>query len=229
MASRGSGWRGLVAAVSAFGLACFAIVAESTGASAYCTYNQAAGTTGYKWPSTSITVTGQIYWNPTTRDYIDGVVAQWTNVTPSPLKFGSTAWVTTIPAQTPGLKLTNGRFAGDDGSPATSSASTTKNHTSVTVIFSTYAARWTWSNTVHDDNGQINLDGTWKGTGPSTADIRTVAIHEVGHSVGLAHPYQQGCNAESDAEKKAVMHAQWDGPRRTLATDDKSGLNGMGY
>src|SRR5206468_3338195 len=51
------------------------------------------------------------------------------------------------------------------------------------------------------------------------ADVETVALHEEGHFVGLAHAYANDVNS--------VMHAAAvnNGTRRALTTDDTNGLN----
>lgn len=59
---------------------------------------------------------------------------------------------------------------------------------------------------------------TWSvNTPPSGIDLPTVALHELGHGIGLAHS-----NVSS-----AVMYAYYGGPRRELTTDDIQGIQSI--
>ncbi|MFG1670548.1 matrixin family metalloprotease [Streptomyces sp. Y7] len=62
------------------------------------------------------------------------------------------------------------------------------------------------------------------------ADVQTVAVHEVGHFTGLAHPWAPHCadgTAYTDAEKKSVMTAIPTGTRRALNSDDIAGVKAI--
>ncbi len=52
---------------------------------------------------------------------------------------------------------------------------------------------------------------------PTGIDLLTVAIHELGHGLGLHH----------SAEETAVMFASYEGPRRQLTTDDVNGIQAI--
>jgi acylphosphatase len=59
---------------------------------------------------------------------------------------------------------------------------------------------------------------TWSvNTPPSGIDLPTVALHELGHGLGLAH----------SAESSAVMYAFYGGPRRELTDDDIQGIRSI--
>lgn len=70
--------------------------------------------------------------------------------------------------------------------------------------------RWTWNK-----NGNFNQ-------GNRLADVRTVAIHELGHEVYLNHPNACGPPV-SDAERAAVMNPNFT-QKWVLKPDDKDGL-----
>lgn len=62
------------------------------------------------------------------------------------------------------------------------------------------------------------------------ADVQTVAVHEVGHFTGLAHPWAPHCSdgsAYTAAEKKSVMTAIATGTRRALNSDDIAGVRAI--
>ena len=59
---------------------------------------------------------------------------------------------------------------------------------------------------------------TWSvNTPPSGIDLPTVALHELGHGLGLAH----------SAVPSAVMYAYYGGPRRELTNDDIQGIQSI--
>jgi acylphosphatase/peptidoglycan hydrolase-like protein with peptidoglycan-binding domain len=59
---------------------------------------------------------------------------------------------------------------------------------------------------------------TWSvNTPPSGIDLPTVALHELGHGLGLAH----------STDPSAVMYAYYGGPRRELTADDVSGIQSI--
>ncbi|GII93449.1 matrixin family metalloprotease [Sinosporangium siamense] len=60
------------------------------------------------------------------------------------------------------------------------------------------------------ENWSINLP-------PNGIDLPTVALHEIGHGLGLAH----------SADPSAVMYAYYGGPRRELAADDIAGIRSV--
>lgn len=77
--------------------------------------------------------------------------------------------------------------------------------------------RFTWVNGSQDINA-------------GKADVQTVAVHEIGHFTGLAHPWSPHCTdgtAYTDAEKKSVMTAINTGTRRSLNSDDIAGVTAI--
>lgn len=66
---------------------------------------------------------------------------------------------------------------------------------------------------VHFDNGNAWSDGGTAGT----IDFYTVALHELGHALGLGHSTVAG----------SVMEAVYGGPRRTLTADDIAGIQSI--
>lgn len=54
----------------------------------------------------------------------------------------------------------------------------------------------------------------WANTGFQDVDLLTVAIHEIGHALGLGH----------SRDPRAIMYASYAGPRRQLAADDIAGI-----
>jgi hypothetical protein len=98
-----------------------------------------------------------------------------------------------------------------------------------------YAQRLVISGTTHDQgdlylsdryewiNGSQNITG-------GVADTATVAVHEMGHFTGLAHPIPGPCTDGTDytaAEQFAVMTTVNTGTRRFLTTDDIAGVRSL--
>jgi hypothetical protein len=79
------------------------------------------------------------------------------------------------------------------------------------------------SNRFHWVNASQNI-------GQNKADVQTVAVHEVGHFTGLAHPWPAHCpdgSAYTAAEKKSVMTTINTGTRRGLNSDDIAGVKAI--
>jgi hypothetical protein len=66
---------------------------------------------------------------------------------------------------------------------------------------------------MHFDNGNLWSDGG----APGTIDFQTVALHELGHALGLGHSTVVG----------SVMEATYAGVRRTLTADDIAGIRAI--
>ncbi|MFY1653920.1 matrixin family metalloprotease [Solwaraspora sp. WMMB762] len=72
-------------------------------------------------------------------------------------------------------------------------------------------------------NGSQNISG-------GVADVQTVAVHEVGHFTGLAHPWIGHCTdgtSYTPAEQASVMTTINTGTRRTLNSDDVAGVTAI--
>ena len=71
------------------------------------------------------------------------------------------------------------------------------------------------------DNGQVFLhfddDERWVDSDSRNVDLLTVAAHEIGHTLGLAH----------SSDPDALMFASYSGPRRFLSADDVAGVQSI--
>lgn len=85
-------------------------------------------------------------------------------------------------------------------------------------------------------NGHMILSNqfTWvnasQDIGAGKADVQTVAVHEIGHFTGLAHPFFPDCTdgtAFTAAEALSVMVPIATGTRRTLGTDDIAAVQAL--
>lgn len=61
---------------------------------------------------------------------------------------------------------------------------------------------------------RFDNDERWSNTGFQDVDLLTVAIHEIGHALGLGH----------SRDPRAIMYASYAGPRRALSADDIAGI-----
>jgi hypothetical protein len=68
----------------------------------------------------------------------------------------------------------------------------------------------------HPSEGDIHFDGSemWSIAGHEDVDVYTVALHEIGHALGLAH----------SEDPDAIMYPFYTGPRSELGTDDIEGI-----
>lgn len=60
-------------------------------------------------------------------------------------------------------------------------------------------------------------DERWVNSNSQNVDLLTVAIHEIGHNLGLGH----------SEDPNAIMFASYRGPSRTLGTDDIAGIQAL--
>ncbi|MDA1213788.1 MAG: matrixin family metalloprotease [Planctomycetota bacterium] len=70
---------------------------------------------------------------------------------------------------------------------------------------------------VHFDVGRTWVDNPGDISGNGEYDIYTVALHEIGHSLGLSHSAVSG----------SVMYAAYSGAKRTLTADDIAGIQAI--
>lgn len=78
-----------------------------------------------------------------------------------------------------------------------------------------------YNNAIWDQNGNLipwRIDGDGAGT-ESSVDIRTIALHELGHTIGLADLYDETINSDKTMYGYNDGTADW-----TLATGDITGL-----
>jgi len=71
------------------------------------------------------------------------------------------------------------------------------------------------------DNSQVFLhfddDERWVNSDSDNVDLLTVAAHEIGHTLGLAH----------SSEPSALMYPSYSGPHRSLGADDIQGVQSL--
>ena len=79
------------------------------------------------------------------------------------------------------------------------------------------AASYTLASFSYDDATGFNRDTDMDFTTTEVYDFETVALHEQGHILGLAHT----------SDTSAVMYAYYTGVLRTLQTDDRNGVKAL--
>ena len=77
-------------------------------------------------------------------------------------------------------------------------------------------AHATFPNPYSDNRVYLHFDNAerWLDSNDRNVDLKTVAIHEIGHALGLGH----------SADPQAIMFASYQGPDRTLGQDDINGI-----
>ena len=80
----------------------------------------------------------------------------------------------------------------------------------------THASSWMRFNNTFTWNTSGTMNGTLK-----QADVRTIAVHEMGHASGLNHP--DVCGAMDSAEIASAMNPNWT-QKWTVNSDDKAGI-----
>lgn len=198
-----------MATLTAFAALSLPQVAAAPDAAAYCTSAMS------RWASSSSPRTLAVNTNfPTKlRSGVSAAAVQWHGVTNSTLKTGyvmSSKYASyalqsyyTWPSSLSGYSIPG--YASKGGTAGS------YNQTWGTAYFN---PAFTWV------NGSQNIPG-------GTADVQTVAVHELGHIHGLAHPWAPACTdgtSFTTAEKASVMNAISTGTRRTLTSDDRAGL-----
>lgn len=186
----------------AIGVGSYGIAPGTNTASAYC--RTGMGIWGN--PSVSKTIGLNTTFPSAMRSGLAASLAQW-NQPSSVLRYNA-------PVYTSGWQIY--AFRGSHSystlmgsAPGIASGAQTNNRTSGELILSN---QYTWV------NGSQNITG-------GTADVQTIAVHEVGHFTGLAHPWI-GSGACSDgttyttAEQGSVMTTINTGTRRNLNSDD---------
>lgn len=108
--------------------------------------------------------------------------------------------------------------------------------TSSPLLQGTPGVAHTFRSGAHHTGGQLMLNADYRWiNGPhsiehGTADVQTVAVHEVGHFTGLAHPWAPHCEDGSPfttGEERSVMNAIAVGKRRKLRADDVAGVRAL--
>ena len=132
------------------------------------------------------------------RNALRGAFDRWSRVTP--LNFSET---------TSGGDILIGWFAGDHGDGSSFDGSSGV----LAHCFYPPPGGGSFAGDCHFDEAE-----TWSvNTPPSGIDLATVALHELGHGLGLAH----------SNEPAAVMYAFYGGPRRELTDDDIRGIQSV--
>jgi len=83
--------------------------------------------------------------------------------------------------------------------------------------WSDWGSDWNFGGDVHFDTGWVWVDDATDTTVDPDFDFYTVALHELGHSLGLEH----------SSDINSVMYPVYQGARRTLKADDIAGIQAI--
>ncbi|WP_153531224.1 matrixin family metalloprotease [Actinomadura macrotermitis] len=143
------------------------------------------------------------------RSSVRNAMRQWSGIKGSKLRYAGPRFAST--ARSPAFQIFRANFAdaGLPDVPGIAFGTDTPRHTSSSVALNT---RFHW-----------NTKGRMSQRARRT-DVWTIAVHEMGHSSGLAHPYASGgCGRPTAAEKAGVMYVNWTRKRYPNA-DDRAGI-----
>ena len=179
------------------------VVLSASPAHAYCTkdFN--------RWKYSSYTLIERPSIPSSWRASVKNAMKQWNGIHGSTLKYYGPTVNGNI--ANPAFSIYRSNFANaglPDVPGITLGADQTSRHTSAVVILNT---RFKWNTT-----GVLNQ-------AQRKVDVWTVAVHEMGHAGGLAHPWACDNGAMTNAEKASAMNVTWK-KKRYPNSDDKAGI-----
>ncbi|MQY03245.1 matrixin family metalloprotease [Actinomadura macrotermitis] len=191
---------GLAAAVAAGPLV---VVSAATPAAAYC-FNGIG-----RWYYNGYTLHARTSIPSSWNGSIKSAMKQWSGIRGSSLRYYGPQFRSNVP--NPEFQIDRGNFQrlGLPDVPGIAVGSTTQRHRSTAVMLNSQF-RWYTNGTMNQSQRKV--------------DVWTIAVHEMGHASGLAHPYpSSGCGQPTQAEKAGVMYVTWK-KKRYPNSDDKAGI-----